>query len=635
MPGIQLRAIRYRYKDISQHAASVWKIEGPVSFFRRSAKRLLQLFRPKPRPDPQAQYQIEALLKNPFFDFSGIKLHSRLQPDPLVSIVVPIYNGIGFVPGCIRSLYQAPVGVRFEVILVDNGSTDGVLPILRQLVQQYPDLTLIENVTNVGFAQGINQGAAQARGEFLVIGNSDMMATPAWLDRLVDAFRQEPALAVVSPVTNYVGEGPQLDLAAQNVTAENFQQYAQQVAVRTGFYYVPDRLVFFCVMLRKQVFDHLGGMTSAFGLGNYEDDDFCLRARMAGYKLAVVPGCFMYHYGSRTFAEQKIDHVQWMLKNEKIFYDRVARFSIQAPLPRQTPGHITHSPRISVIVRTKDRPYLLKQAFNSLANQSLRDFEVVVINDGGADIAPLLGEFDGLLKFTYLDFQAPIGRAAALNAGLNKAHGQWITYLDDDDIVYPLHLEMLHHAATLQAENPIAYTDANKSLCWAESSQKDLVVIDRIRFANKPFSLDEMLIDNWIPIMSFMHHIKLIDEAGNYEEDLELFEDWDFLIRLANRYHFQHFSRPSCEYRFRFGAQFDDSTLQKRENALKYRSTIYEKYPAQNQDTAIKRSDTLVAVAQQIEDVRRIATLQLNNIQKSFLITARLGGFPLPEALQS
>ena len=80
-----------------------------------------------------------------------------------------------------------------------------------------------------------------------------------------------------------------LDLAAQSITPETYQAYAQQIAGSAGILPVADRLVFFCVMVRKRVFDQLGGLASAFGLGNYEDDDFCLRARMAGHTLSNRP----------------------------------------------------------------------------------------------------------------------------------------------------------------------------------------------------------------------------------------------------------------------------------------------------------------------------------------------------------
>jgi len=622
----------YRRQDLGRRAGQIWRTEGPVNFTNKAVKKLYRIITNTDQLPEQA-FEIEAILKNSLFDLSKIDVLSQIQLEPVVSMIIPVFNGISYVPQCIQSFYQSPVSVRFEVIAIDNGSTDGTLQALRQLSRQLPHFHLVENARNLGFSQAINQGAALARGEFIAVCNSDIIVTPGWLDWLVAAMRADSRLAVVGPVTNYVGEGPQLDKEAATVTPETAGLYAQQVAGRSGVVSVPDRLVFFCVLVRKQYFDFLGGVSSVFGLGNYEDDDFCLRARLAGFTLAVVPGSFVYHFGSRTFKEQKIDHVEWMLNNEKIYYERVASFStlpLISGLPHQQKRK---NPLISVVVRTKDRPYPLARALNSLANQTFQDFEVVLVNDGDLSVDPLLKTFEDRFGFQYIDNHGSPGRSAALNAGLGAAQGQWITYLDDDDLVYPLHLEML---ACQTADRPerILYTDANKALCWSDDLQRDLVVLERIRFAQMDFSLAKLLVDNWIPIMTFMHPAGLAREIGGYDESLGIFEDWDFLLRLAQRLPFQRIPRITCEYRLRFGTHLDDSTLLQRENALKYRAMIYDRYPAPSEDVEWLRGSTIAAMQQQMEDVRRIATLPVSELQRSFLTAARLGGFPLPEALR-
>jgi len=624
-------AFVYHLQDVEKRASRVWREEGCWVFVRKIADKVSRIITHTQPDMPEYYFLIEVMLKNPLFDFSKIDVASQIRLDPIVSIVVPVYNGISFVPQCIRSFFQSPVSVRFEVILVDNASTDGTLESLRELASEHDNLILLENEINKGFAQAINQGAAAARGEFVAVCNSDIIVTPGWLDHLVSAMWENPSLAVVSPVTNYVGEGPQLDPIAEHVTPETANIYAQQVADRSGVQLVPDRLVFFCVLLRKQYFDFLGGISGVFKLGNYEDDDFCLRARMAGFTLGIVPGAFVFHYGSRTFKEQKIDHVQWMFKNERVYFERMAKFSVQTPLRKHAPFFTLPAPAVSVIVRTKDRPFALRRALTSLANQTFRDFEVVLVNDGGVDIYPILNEFESYLMFNYVANPTPTGRAAALNTGLAKARGQWITYLDDDDIVYPIHLELLFTEIILHGENAIVYSDVNKALCWSDDLQKDLVIVDRVSFTFKRYSPDELLVDNLLPIMSFMHSASLIEDIGPFDEGLGIFEDWEFLLRLAQSVSFHSVPRTTCEYRFRFGNAFNDSTLHMREMALQFRTIIYERYPVDDEELEKKRSMTIIAIRQQIEDVRRIVSLQLNELQRSLLIAARLGGFPLPD----
>ena len=257
--------------------------------------------------------------------------------------------------------------------------------------------------------------------------------------------------------------------------------------------------MFFCVLIRKVHYDLLGGIAGVFGLGNYEDDDFCLRARLAGLKLAIDPGAYVFHYGSRTFAEQKIDHVQWMLKNEQIYYERLARLGSQTVFPRLAWHTHPDTVNISVIVRTKDRPYALQRALTSLANQTLRNFEIVLINDGGLDPTPILASYQHCLKVNLINHRTPVGRAAALNAGLQAARGQWIGYLDDDDILYPYHLDLLYTAATRHGSPCVVYSEANKALAWSDEIQRELIILARNRFAMpRDFSLGELMIDNWI-----------------------------------------------------------------------------------------------------------------------------------------
>src|SRR5207245_6640178 len=82
------------------------------------------------------------------------------------------------------------------------------------------------------------------------------------------------------------------------------------------------RAVGFCLLVKRAVIDRIGGLDCRFGLGNYEDDDFCLRAAIAGYDCVIARDCFIHHYGSRTFTGQQIDYSQSMLGNWELFKEK-------------------------------------------------------------------------------------------------------------------------------------------------------------------------------------------------------------------------------------------------------------------------------------------------------------------------
>ena len=232
------KAFQYHFEDLLRRTREVFQSEGPGVVIWKTLRKIFSWIWPRPAASGSGVYEIATILRDPMFDYASLNVEAAIQPEPVVSIVIPVFNGLSFVPDCVSSFFQAPSGLQFEVIAIDNGSKDGTLEALHSLSQEYPNLKVIANQINRGFAGAINQGGAWlARGEFLAICNSDIIVTPGWLDRLVQAMRSDASLAVISPVTNYVGEGPQLDLEAAHVTPDTAAEYAQQVAGRSGLIY--------------------------------------------------------------------------------------------------------------------------------------------------------------------------------------------------------------------------------------------------------------------------------------------------------------------------------------------------------------------------------------------------------------
>src|SRR5215470_14794342 len=120
------------------------------------------------------------------------------------------------------------------------------------------------------------------------------------------------------------------------------------------------------------------------------------------------------------------------------------------------------APLVTVIVRTKDRPALLREAIASLAAQTTSDVETVVVNDGGAP--PDLAALPGGIRARVVDTPAPHGRSKALNTGVAEARGRFVAFLDDDDLYLPEHLETLARFLSAEHGYRAAYTDAERVL---------------------------------------------------------------------------------------------------------------------------------------------------------------------------
>ena len=526
---------------------------------------------------------------------------------PTVSIIVPVFNALSLTRGCILSLSREIHGINYEIIVVDNASTDNTPNWLKEEKSRNPSLKVFTMEKNIGFGPAVNYGMRQSKGEFVVILNNDTIVSRGWLKRLMDALEKDPTIGIVSPVTNYVGEGPQIDEDAKDIPVDidGIDRYAESIADRANLFYEPNRLVFFCVMLRRELIDLIGELDAGYEKGNFEDDDYCLRTRMAGYRLAIARNAFVYHHGSATFKSNRISHSQYMEKNRVRFYKKVGRIAASA---RQfSPGGIVKNNQVSVILRTKDRPLLLQRALASLANQTFRDFEVVLVNDGGEDVSRLALSFATQLSIKYIYNEISKGRTAAVNSGVQNSIGKWISYLDDDDILYPWHLEALFQAAQ---NNPckFIYSDYNRALFLDEKKITPEILMGTVPWE---YSRKELLIQNNIPIHTWFYARECAEKIGLWDEALDRLEDYEFLLRLSVDYAFHHVKKVTCEYRYYVNSA--NSIYTDRHRTLAAYEKIYQRHPVVDYVSRVRRQEVLNMINAQ--------TRKIENIQKDIGIT--------------
>lgn len=223
----------------------------------------------------------------------------------LTSIVLLGYNQLAFTKLCVESVLEY-TDSPFELILVDNGSTDGTGAYFQELAAQDSRVRPVLNSKNRGFAAGCNQGVVLAKGEYVLFLNNDTVVSPGWLGRMIAHFDRQADVGAVGAVSNCVS-GPQqlntIPFANHPSSLPLIKQFAQDLATREdGRGFDLPRLVGFCLMVHRSVLDRIGGFDPQFGIGNFEDDDLCLRIRTAGYRTWVAQDVYVHHFGSRTFA---------------------------------------------------------------------------------------------------------------------------------------------------------------------------------------------------------------------------------------------------------------------------------------------------------------------------------------------
>ena len=245
-------------------------------------------------------------------------------------------------------------------------------------------------------------------------------------------------------------------------------------------------------------------------------------------------------------------------------------------MPDETPG--PPAPKVSVLVRTKDRPALLAEALESLRAQELQDFEVVLVNDSDAPVEPSVLSRPPGRGIRLVTPGPPHGRSRALNAGAAAASGRFLAYLDDDDLHLPGHL-----AALVAALEGLPGTRAVFSDCAVvrQTLGPDGRYVDAER---QPLPAGEPVpgrlpFVNSIPLVCLMHERALWEECGRFDESFDLFEDWEFLVRLSQRAPLVRVAGVTALYRIRDdGSKATTATPWGGPEARRARLAVYRKH---------------------------------------------------------
>ncbi|MBI1213445.1 MAG: glycosyltransferase [Alphaproteobacteria bacterium] len=219
---------------------------------------------------------------------------------PKVSVVVLTYNGIGFTKACLHSLEQFSDYPNLEIICVDNMSTDGSRDFLREWGESGSNRKVILNEQNLGFAAGNNVGIDAATGEIIILLNNDTYVTTGWIQDLIRPLVHDHSIGLAGPVTNMIGGIQKISIHYADMTEMAYRS-REFTRSRRGSLYEADTVAFFCVATRRDVIEKIGGLDASYGVGFFEDDDYCQRVRQAGYRIVCVDGVFVHHHLSAAF----------------------------------------------------------------------------------------------------------------------------------------------------------------------------------------------------------------------------------------------------------------------------------------------------------------------------------------------
>jgi GT2 family glycosyltransferase/SAM-dependent methyltransferase len=279
----------------------------------RLYRRLGLAASPPASPQPtQAAANASLLPANTFPVIEVTATPALLPHRASVDIIICVHNALEDVKRCLDSVV-CHTRMPYSLILVDDGSNDETRAYLVSFADSQSAL-LIRNEQAKGYTFAANQGLKRSRSEYVVLLNSDTVVTPLWLDRMVACGESNAQVGLVGPLSNVASWQSIPEIICDGDWAENrlpagfsvadmgklVGQYSARLYPRIPF------LNGFCLMIKRGVLEQIGYFDEAvFGKGYGEENDFCLRARKAGWQLAIADDTYIYHAQSRSYSHER------------------------------------------------------------------------------------------------------------------------------------------------------------------------------------------------------------------------------------------------------------------------------------------------------------------------------------------
>ena len=218
------------------------------------------------------------------------------RPDVRVSILIPLLNQVGFTRRCVETLIANTPGDHWEVILFDNGSTDGTAHYLTTIAD--PRFRWLHSPVNLGFGPANNAAAAEAQGEYLLCLNNDTEPQPGWLEPLLQVADADPKVGIVGSklvfADGFLQEAG--GIVYSNGVTRNFGRHGDPKDPAANYVREVDYASAAAALVRKSVFEALGGFDPLYAPAYFEDTDLCFGVRKLGYKVIYQPASVVVHF---------------------------------------------------------------------------------------------------------------------------------------------------------------------------------------------------------------------------------------------------------------------------------------------------------------------------------------------------
>ncbi|MBW2143092.1 MAG: glycosyltransferase [Deltaproteobacteria bacterium] len=375
---------------------------------------------------------------------------------PQVSIIIPVFNKVDFTQKCLETLYKnTPDEIRFEVIMVDNGSTDATPDYLEKALKRYPGLRVLSNSENLGFARSCNQGACAVSSEYLLFLNNDTEVQGGWIEPLMTVLDSDPNVVAVGskmlfPDNTIQHAGVIIlhdkrlpdPLGAMHVHSKQVADFdlANQLCTYQA-------LTAACMLVRRSVFEAVGGYDEEYWNG-FEDVDLCFKFQEKGGLLVYHPKSVVIHYESQSGPERFTSHDVNIKRLNQKWLGKVTQDLVIETNGKLTPnktGHIrqyiipgssakveTKESIVSIVIPVFNQLEFTKQCLESIKHNTPEvHYEVIIVDNGSSDgTTEYLQRIENDVKI--IKNEKNLGFAKACNQGAFAAQSKYILFLNND-----------------------------------------------------------------------------------------------------------------------------------------------------------------------------------------------------------
>lgn len=470
---------------------------------------------------------------------------------PVVSVIVSVYKADKYLEGCLEDLELQTIARQLEIIVVDSGSPDKEGVIVQAYQQKFGNIRYVRTERRESVYGAWNRALKLARGRYITNANADDRHAPNALEKLVATLDAEPEAGVVY-ADCAVTRTPNATLKDKGAIGRFRWPDFDRTRLFQVCYIGPQP------MWRRALHEHYGlfddEMESA---GDYE---FWLRIsdKTRFVHIPEVLGLYLQSASSVEHRDQTVSAQEAQWARERYWYEG------DGPLPPPEGSFLEWygpddrgwppplRPLVSVIIPTRNRPDELEHAVSSVLGQSYPNIEIIVVNDGGTDVRAVVNRLNSNHSVFYETISHQSGTGAARNVGIGKARGQYLAFLDDDDVFLPYHIAAL--VAELEANPALAAVYSDGMEVTVDFADEQPRVVRTAVAYSADFSADELFVCNYIPILCVVARTSAVERAGPFREDFEIVEDWEWLTRLCRTGQMRHLPVVTCEYVVREGA---------------------------------------------------------------------------------